>query len=488
MSFRDWAHRAADWSADYLERVRSFPVRAQTRPGAIHAALPASPPEAGEPMDAIFADLDRLILPGMTHWQHPRFFAYFPANASPPSVVAEYVTAAMAAQCMLWQTSPAATELEARMMDWLRQMIALPEGFAGVIQDSATSATFAAILTAREKALGGTANAHGLAGGPTLRVYASAQTHSSVDKAVRMAGIGGDNLVKVPTSGSAWGIDVAALERALVEDRAAGRLPCAVVACLGGTSIGACDDIAAVAEVARRHGLYLHVDAAWAGAAMICPEFRHLMRGAEEADSVVFNPHKWLFTNFDCTAHFVRDPAALTGALGLRPAYLRTLGRGEGEVAGVTDYNEWSVPLGRRFRALKLWFVIRSYGVEALRGKIRNHVAWSRELAERLAADPDFEIVTPPVLSLFSFRAVPARLRGAKPAEIDAFNEALLTRVNDDGRIYLTQTVHEGRFVIRFQAGQTETTREDVMMAGDVLRELATEFAATGFRSAEETV
>jgi aromatic-L-amino-acid decarboxylase len=461
--FRTWAHRAADWSADYLETVAARPVRAQTHPGDVLKQLPLSPPHDAEPMEAIFADLDRIILPGMTHWQHPRFFAYFPANSSPPSVVAEYVTAAMAAQCMLWQTSPAATELEIRVLDWLRQMIGLGDGFAGVIQDSASGATLAALLTAREKALGFEGNAQGLAAHAPVRVYASPQAHSSINKAVRIAGIGDANLVNVPVRGPHGSMDVEALERAIVEDRTAGFISAAIVACLGSTSIGACDDIAAISEVARRHGLYLHVDAAWAGSAMICPEFRDLMRGAEHADSFVFNPHKWLFTNFDCTAHFVKDPKALTDTLGLRPAFLRTLGRD-----GLVDYNEWSVPLGRRFRALKLWFVIRSYGVETLRTMIRRHVAWSQELAAQIDAHPDFELVTEPVLSLFTFRYTPA---GAQ--DLDALNARLLERINNDGRIYLTQTQHEDRFVIRFQVGQTSTSRDDVQVAWGVIRELA---------------
>jgi aromatic-L-amino-acid decarboxylase len=461
--FRTWAHRAADWSADYLETVAARPVRAQTHPGDVLKQLPLSPPHDAEPMEAIFADLDRIILPGMTHWQHPRFFAYFPANSSPPSVVAEYVTAAMAAQCMLWQTSPAATELEIRVLDWLRQMIGLGDGFAGVIQDSASGATLAALLTAREKALGFEGNAQGLAAHAPVRVYASPQAHSSINKAVRIAGIGDANLVNVPVRGPHGSMDVEALERAIVEDRTAGFISAAIVACLGSTSIGACDDIAAISEVARRHGLCLHVDAAWAGSAMICPEFRDLMRGAEHADSFVFNPHKWLFTNFDCTAHFVKDPKALTDTLGLRPAFLRTLGRD-----GLVDYNEWSVPLGRRFRALKLWFVIRSYGVETLRTMIRRHVAWSQELAAQIDAHPDFELVTEPVLSLFTFRYTPA---GAQ--DLDALNARLLERINNDGRIYLTQTQHEDRFVIRFQVGQTSTSRDDVQVAWGVIRELA---------------
>ncbi len=464
-TFRAWAHRAADWSVDYLEGVGERPVRAQVAPGEIFRQLPETPPATGEPMERIFSDLDRVVMPGMTHWQHPRFFAYFPANASPPSLVAEFVTAALAAQCMLWQTSPAATELETRVMDWLRQMIGLPEGFSGVIQDSASGATLAALLTARERALGFTGNATGLAGGPSLRVYASEQVHSSVDKAVRIAGIGDANLVRIPVTGPLHGMDPDALDAAIRADRAAGRVPAAIVACLGGTGIGACDPIEAVAAVARRHGVFLHVDAAWAGSAMICPEFRDLMRGADLADSLVFNPHKWLFTHFDCSAHFVRDPKALTDTLGLRPAYLRTLGRD-----GVVDYNEWSIPLGRRFRALKLWFVIRSYGVETLRDMIRAHVAWARELAGIIDADPDFELTSAPVLSLFSFRYAPA---GMGADDLDALNARLVARINDDGRTYLTQTRHQDRFVIRFQVGQTTTTRADVMMAWDAVREIA---------------
>ncbi len=476
LDLRHWLKRAADWSVDYLASLRDRPVRAQTRPGAIYAALPPAAPDRGEPMEAIFADLDRLIVPGLTHWQHPRFFAYFPANSSPPSLVAETLTAAIAAQCMLWQTSPAATELEARVMEWVRGMIGLPDDFSGVIQDSATTATFAAVLTAREIALDRAGNMKGLAGGPVLRAYCSAECHTSVDKAIRMAGIGQDNLVKVPSGGPLHGMRARALDEAIRADLAAGLKPFMVIACLGGTSIGAVDDIAAVGEVARRHGLYLHVDAAWAGAAMIVPEYRHLMAGAEHADSFVFNPHKWLFTNFDCTAHFVRDPAALTETLGLRPAFLRTLGRGDDAVPGVTDYNEWSVPLGRRFRALKLWFVIRHYGVEALREKIRLHVALAEGLAARLSETPGFEIVTPPILSLFSFRLAPAALAG-DDAALDALNQRFVEAINDDGRVYLTQTRHQGRFVVRFQVGQTDTTEADIDLAFAVLTEIAARLA-----------
>ncbi len=458
-----WSQKLGRWAADYLDGLRDRPVRAQTAPGDVLAKIPESPPEASTDFGTVFDDFEQLVMPGITHWQHPRFFAYFAANASPPSVLAEFVTSTLAAQCMLWQTSPAATELETRMISWLRQMIGLPDAFQGVIQDSASSATLAAVLTARERALGWEGNRKGLAGGPACRIYSTIEAHSSVDKACWIAGIGQDNLVKIASKGPARGIDVQALEAAIAADRNAGLLPAGIVASVGGTSTGGCDDVAAIAEVAKRHDLYLHVDAAWAGSAMICPEFRGLMAGAEAADSVVFNPHKWLFTNFDCSAHFVREPESLVRTLAIRPTYLETQGRDD-----IINYSEWSVPLGRRFRALKLWFVIRSYGVEGMRAIIRNHVAWSQALAERLKEEPDFEIVTEPVLSLFSFRYRPAGAR-----DLDALNARLLDAVNDDGRIYLTQTTVEGRYAIRFQVGQTYTRAEDVDLAFEVILSLA---------------
>jgi aromatic-L-amino-acid decarboxylase len=418
----------------------------------------------GEDMAAIFADFERIVLPGLTHWQHPRFFAYFPANSSPPSVVAEILTAAIGAQGMLWQTSPAATEIETRVTGWLRQMIGLPEGFHGVIQDTASTATFAAILTGREKALAFTGNATGLSGRPPVRVYASDQVHSSIDKACWMAGIGQDNLVKIPTGGPPFAMDPAALERAIAADKSAGRLPAVVIAALGGTGVGASDDISAVATVSRRHSLHLHVDAAWAGSAMICPELRHWMAGADEADSFVLNPHKWLMTNFDCSVMFVRDPEALVRTLGIRPSYLATHGRD-----GITNYSEWSPQLGRRFRALKLWFVIRAYGVEGLQAIIRRHITFAEDLARRIADEPGLEIVTPPMLSLFTFRMVRP---GLDAAALDALNQRLLDAINDDGRTYLTPARHGGKLVIRVQIGQTETTVEDVAIAFAAIREL----------------
>ncbi len=443
---RHWSKRAADWAADYHAGLRDRPVRAPLAPGAIAGQLPGSAPEAAEPLEAIWADFERIVPPGMTHWQHPRFFAYFPANASPASMLAEQLANAMAAQGMLWQTSPAATEVEQVMIQWLRGALGLPEGFTGTIHDSATTATLSAILTMREAALDWQGLTQGLSGAPILRIYASAETHSSVDKAVRVAGIGQQNLVKVPTD-TGLSMKPGALAGTIAADRRAGRLPAGVVLCAGGTSVGAFDRIADCIAVARAEGLPVHVDAAWAGSAMICPEFRALWAGIDGADSIVFNPHKWLGAQFDCAVQFLRDPGPQVRTLGLRPTYLETAGREE-----VVNFNEWTVPLGRRFRALKLWFTLRAYGLEGLRGRIRDHVLWARECCEALRAMPGVRIVTEPRLSLFTFAL-----------ETEAATEAALARINDEGRVYLTQTRHRGAYAIRVQVGQFDCRREDVM-------------------------
>jgi aromatic-L-amino-acid decarboxylase len=462
-AFRKWSRKAADWSADYRETLHDRPVRAQTKPGEIFANVAGSPPETPEPMEAIFADFEKIILPGMTHWQHPRFFAYFPANAAPASVVAEYLVSAMAAQCMLWQTSPAATELETRMIDWMRQALGLPEGFSGAIQDSASSATLAAILTMRERALDWQGNKQGLAGQRPLRIYSSDQVHTSIDRAIWVSGIGEENLVRIPVVGKWRSMDVVALEAAIEADRRAGLLPAGIIASVGGTSVGGTDDVTGACTLAERHGLYVHVDAAWAGSAMVCPEFRHFWMGAERADSIVFNPHKWLGAQFDCSIQFLRDPDSLVRTLAIRPEFLKTHGK-----EGIVNYSEWSVPLGRRFRALKLWFLLRAHGLEGLRQMIRNHVAWSEDLAAQLTRVPGFEIVTAPMLSLFSFRHLPST-----EEDVDVHNLRLVDAINDDGRIYLTQTRVDGRVAIRFQVGQFETKREDVDIAFGVITEVA---------------
>lgn len=456
-----WSAKVAAWGSEYHRNLRHQPIRPQVAPGAVAAQVPVSPPEHAEDMEVIFADFQRLVPNAMTHWQHPRFYAYFPSNAAPASILAEQVANYMSAQCMLWQTSPAATELETVMIDWLRQALGLPDGWRGVLQDTATSATLSAVLTMREKALGWRGLHEGLSGMPRLRIYASAQTHSSIDKAVRLAGIGQDNLVKIPTD-SDYAMRADALQRAIDEDRAAGFLPVGVIGCIGGTSIGASDRLDQILAIAQQESLYSHVDAAWAGSAMICPEFREIWAGIERADSVVFNPHKWLGANFDCSVQFLKQPADQVRTLAIRPQYLETL-----ETDQITNYSEWTIPLGRRFRALKLWFLLRAYGLEGLRTRIRNHVAWAMDASQAIARTPNMEIVTAPRLGLFTFRYVPV---GTDP---DTATRTLLEAINNDGRTYLTQTTHEGKFVIRMSVGHFETTRADVMEAVAIIGELA---------------
>ncbi len=461
--FSGWGRRIADWAQDYHLTVGDKPVRANTEPGDVLNALPAIPPEDGEGMEAIFADFEEIVMPGITHWQHPRFFAYFTSNAAAPSVLAEFLTSAIAPQCMLWQTSPAATEMETRMMDWLRQALDLPSEFQGVIQDSASSATLAAVLTMREKALNWQGNQQGLFAQKPLRIYCSSEVHTSVDRAIWVAGIGQQNLVRVPIKGDWRGMDPAALRSAIEADIAAGLQPAGLILCVGGTGTGATDPVKDCLQIAEDYGLYSHIDAAWAGSAMICPEYRHYWPGVERADSIVFNPHKWLGVQFDCSAHFLKNPDDLVQTLAISPEYLKTHGKD-----GIINYSEWSVPLGRRFRALKIWFLIRTYGLEGLRARLRNHINWSQQLHDRLALEPDFEIVTPPMWSLWTFRYAPA---GAP--DLDDLNLRLVNAINDDGRIYLTQTRVDGDLVIRFQAGQFETTEADVMMAHGVITEIA---------------
>lgn len=460
--FRHWAHTAADWSADYLNSIADRPVRAQTSPGQILETIAKSPPENGEDMEAIFDDFKTTIPDGMTHWQHPRFFAYFPSNSAPAAVIAEQLAGALACQCMLWQTSPAATELETAMMDWLRQAVELPEGFSGTFQDTASSATLCAVLTMRERALNWKGNQEGLSGQPRLRVYASSRTHSSIDKALWVAGLGQDNLVKIPTDDD-FAMQTDVLAQRIKEDREKGYLPVGVVACVGGTSMGATDHVQDVVSIAHAEDLYVHVDAAWAGSAMICPEFRHLWEGVEEADSIVLNPHKWLGAPMECSAHFVRDPDTMIRTLSLQPEYLKTHGQD-----GIVNYSEWSIQLGRRFRALKVWFLLRAYGLEGLRTMIRNHVNWTEQLAVKFDDSADFDVVTQPILALFTFRYTPANVE-----DLDALNLKLVNAINDDGRIYLTQSSHDGVFVIRFTCGQFDTTEADVLSTFDVVKEIA---------------
>lgn len=454
--YNTWAKRVADWTLDYYQGLRGRKVRADLTPGAIAAQLPASPPDQPEAMEDIFADFERIVPDGMTHWQHPRFMAYFPSNAAPASMLAEQLANAMSSNCLIWQASPAGTEMETRMVDWLRQAVGLPEGFKGLIQDAASTATLCAALTMRERSMDWRGIRSGVAGEVAPRIYASAQTHSSIDKACWVAGIGQDNLVKIETDDN-WAMKPDALRAAIRADREAGLNPAGVMICVGGTSIGAIDPVAEIIAVAKEEGLYTHVDAAWAGSAMICPEFRDHWAGVEEADSIVFNPHKWLGANFDCSIQFLKDPTEQVKTLGLRPTYLETTGQDD-----IINYSEWTVPLGRRFRALKLWFLLRAYGLEGLRERIRNHVAWTAVAIDRIAAMPGLEITTPQRLGLFTF----AHKDG------DERTKALLEAINDDGRTYLTQTMHEGRFVIRLTLGQFDMTRDDLEVALQAIEEV----------------
>ena len=455
--FEKWAHEFATWAADYHREVRDRPVRPPLAYGTTLAALGTTPPQQPEAMEAIFDDFQRIIVPQMTHWQHPRFFAYFPSNAAPASILAEQLVNAVAAQCMLWQTSPAATELEVRVVDWLAQALGLPAGTSGVIQDSASSSTLTAVLTMRERALNHQGNQTGLSGQPRLRIYCSRHVHSSIDRAIWVAGIGQDNLVKVPTHGPRHAMDPAALQAAIAADRAAGYVPAGVIGCTGGTSVGACDNLSAILPIAQEQGLYSHVDAAWAGSAFICPEYRYLWAGIELADSIVFNPHKWLGAQHDCSVQFLKDPEPQLNTLRLQPEYLKTAGH---ETA--PNFSEWTVPLGRRFRALKLWFLMRAYGIAGLQTMIRNHVTWAENVCAGVRAVPRLEIVTEPILSLFSFAC-----------KTDWQTSALLEAINADGRIYLTQSKFQGRLAIRFQAGAWHMQAQDADTAIQVIQEVS---------------
>ncbi len=460
--FRRHAHALVDWMADYLRDVGTLPITPDVAPGYIRERLPAVPPLDAEPFEALFDDFRSIVVPGMTHWNHPGWFAYFPCNNSPPSILGEMLTATIGAQGMSWATSPAATELEQVVMGWLRQMIGLPDGFTGVIQDTASTATLVALLTARERATGGRAGMDGLpADGTTLTVYASREAHSSVDKGVKLAGYGLERLRHIETD-DALALRPDALAAAMAADRAAGFRPACVVATVGTTSSTAIDPLRPIAELCRRHNAWLHVDAAYAGAAAIVPELRPLFDGMEQADSVVFNPHKWLLTNFDCTAYFVRDPGALLATFQTAPEYLRTAYDDD-----VVNFRDWGIQLGRRFRALKLWFVIRSYGVEGLRALIRRHVALARELAGWIEADPEFELMAPVPFGLVCFRWRPA---GRTEDQLDALNARLLAAVNAGRRRHLTHTRLGGRYVIRLVVGQRTTEREDVVAAWEAVR------------------
>jgi len=456
--FRKFGHEFVDWVAEYLENAGKYPVRSVVRPGEIKGKLPPGPPSGPESMESIFRDFQEIIMPGITHWQHPGWFAYFPANNSPASVLAELLTAGLGAQCMVWQTSPAAAELEEVVLGWVRDMLGLPKGWSGVIQDSASTATLCALLTAREKATNFRTNDRGLLP-ERLAVYATAETHSSVEKGVKIAGYGKENLRLIPMD-SHFTMIPEALEKAVRGDLAAGWKPACAVATVGTTSSGAVDPLGPIGRICREHGLWFHVDAAYAGTAAVCPEKRWILDGVEQADSFVFNPHKWMLTNFDCTAYFVKDPGSLVRTFEIHPEYLKT-----GVDAEVRNYRDWGIQLGRRFRALKLWFVLRSYGVEGIRSMVREHIRLAGLFQEWLEAHPDFEILAPVHLSLVCFR-----MNDGRPeAELNALNKELLDRVNAGGKVFMTHTKLGGRFAIRLVVGQRTTAESHVREAWETI-------------------
>ncbi len=456
---RSWGHEVVDWVADYLATIEEHRVVPDVAPGDVRSWLPPAAPQHPEPFGDVLADLDRVIVPGTTHWQHPGFHAFFPANTSGPGILADIVSSGLGTQGMLWQTGPALTEVETHVLDWVVDLLGLPERFlstgrgGGVIQDSASSATLCALLAARERALGRGASLD------QLVVYASVHAHSSLEKGARVAGLG-PHQVRLVDADDAFALRPDRLAAMVAEDSEAGRVPCLVMATIGTTSSLAVDPVAEIAPIAGSAGMWLHVDGAMAGSAAVCPEHRDQQAGIERADSYVFNPHKWLFTTFDCSCFFVADRSALVSALSILPEFLRNAASASGEVI---DYRDWQVPLGRRFRALKLWFVLRWYGAEGLRHHVREHVRLAGELAARIEADRRLVIAAPARLNLVCFRHVDG----------DDATEALHNGLNATGRVYLTHTRLADRYVIRASIGAWTTEQRHVDALWALIDDLA---------------
>ncbi|NUP78081.1 MAG: aminotransferase class I/II-fold pyridoxal phosphate-dependent enzyme [Nonomuraea sp.] len=468
--FRRHGRQVVDWIADYMAGVESHPVMSRVKPGEIRGALPPEPPEHGEPFEAVLSDLSAILMPGLTHWQHPGFFAYYPSNASGPAILGDLLSSGLGVQGMLWITSPACTELETVVVDWLASLLGLPAHFrtdgrgGGVIQDSASSACLVALLAALHRAGGGEVARTGIAGRYTI--YVSSQTHSSLEKAARIAGLGSEGVRVVDVDPRTLAMDPRHLRELIAADRAAGAVPAMVCATVGTTSSAAVDPVAEIGEVCREHDVWLHVDAAYAGVAAVCPEFRWLHDGvAEYADTYSTNPHKWLLTTFDCTVLWTADREPLLGALSILPEYLRNPATSSGSVV---DYRDWQIPLGRRFRALKLWSVIRWYGAEGLRAHIRKGVALAHELASWIAADPAFELHERPALGLVCFRP---RWPGLEPADADRATLRLMDRLNSGGSLFLTHTRIGERVVLRVAIGAPATERRHVEQAWRLIRQ-----------------
>src|SRR4051794_27657484 len=461
--FRRHGHAVVDWIADYYSRIESFPVLSRAKPGEVRTSLPTNPPVKGDSIEAMLLDVEKIILPGITHWQSPNFYAYFPSNTSAPSILGDLLSSGLGVQGMLWATSPACTELETHVLDWLVNMLALPQKFlssstgGGVIQDTASSASLCALLAGRERATNFCSNQRGADG--KLVAHPSSQAHSSIEKDVKIAGLGQQNLrlIEVDTN---FAMKPDALANQIDADRRAGLTPCFVCATVGTTSSNAMDPIAEIGRICREQNIWLHVDAAMSGTAALCPEFRHLHQGLEFADSYAFNPHKWMFTNFDCDCFYVADRKALIQTLSVLPEYLRNKAT---ESGAVIDYRDWQIPLGRRFRSLKLWFVLRYYGVEGLKFHIREHVRLAQQFAGWIRGDERFEIAAPVPLNLVCFR-----LKSG-----DQANQQLMDTLNHSGDLYLTHTKLDSKFSLRLCIGQTNTTERHVEKAWKHIQEAA---------------
>lgn len=463
--FRKQGKQMIDWIADYYETVEKYPVLSQVKPGEIIDQLPSNAPQESETMEQIMADVNSIIMPGITHWQSPNFFAYFPANTSGPSILGDLLSSGLGVQGMLWATSPSCTELETRVLDWLAAMLQLPEKFkstsvgGAVIQDTASSAALSALLAAREKKTNCLTNDTGCLG--NMVAYISEQTHSSLEKAVKIAGIGRNNLRLIGVDEKlAMRADL--LEMAIQQDLEDGLVPFFVCATVGTTSTNAIDPLIEIGNICRQYQLWMHIDAAMSGTAAICPEYRYILNGVELADSFSFNPHKWMFTNFDCNCFFVADRSILIKTLSILPEYLKNQAT---ESGAVIDYRDWHIQLGRRFRSLKLWFVIRHYGVNGLRFHISEHIRMAQTFAQWIRSSDDFHLVAPAPLNLVCF----AHSKG------NDFNRKLLETINRDGKMFFTHTIINGQFVLRICIAQTHTQSEHVLQAWKTIQNTAKE-------------
>ncbi len=450
--FRKYGYYLIDWISNYFENISNIPVKSKVEPGEIYRSLPQLPPEEKEDFIKILDDFNRIILPGITHWQHPNFFAFFPANNSFPSILGEILTSAIGAQCMIWETSPSATELEQLTLDWLKRSIGLPEEFSGVIQDTASTATLVSILTAREKYSNFSINKEGFQNNK-FRVYCSQEAHSSIDKAVKISGIGENNLVKIEVDDK-FSLIPEKLETAILQDMENGMQPLCVVSALGTTGSLAIDPIEKIAEICQKYSLWHHIDAAYAGSALLLEEFRNPIKNLELCDTFVFNPHKWLFTNFDCSAYYVKDKHSLLKTFEITPSYLQS-----DYDRRVTNYRDWGIQLGRRFRALKLWFVLRNYGLDNIKTILRNHIDLAKYFAEWIENQKNFELLAPVNLNLVCFRFKPAEY---EESEINDLNKKIEKNINNTGKAYISHTILNGKYTLRAVFGQTNVAKRNI--------------------------